>query len=87
MLTIKSQHSIAMQIMISTTCMLHAIIAQVVTKNSHAASGAHDNNYKVVLCCVSRQHLRLVIMNGLARSCAAKYFEIKNMLWRDQFFM
>ena len=34
MLTIKSQHSIAIQIMISTICMLHAIVMQVLSKKN-----------------------------------------------------
>jgi hypothetical protein len=78
MLTIKSQHSIAMQIMISTICMLHAIIAQVVSKNSHTTSCIHNTDCKVALCCVSSQPLRLVILNGLTSSRAMKYFEVNN---------
>jgi hypothetical protein len=42
-------------------------IAQVVTKNYHTTSGVRDTDYKVVLCCVSLQHLRMVIMNGRTR--------------------
>jgi hypothetical protein len=52
MLTIKSQHSIAMQIMISTICMLHTIVMQVLSKNSHTTSGICNTNYKVAFCCV-----------------------------------
>jgi len=78
MLTIKSQHSIAMQIMISTICMLHTIVSQVLSKNSHTTSGICNTNYKVSLCCVSCQHLRLVIIYGLTRSGAMKYFEVND---------
>ena len=78
MLTIKSQHSIAMQIMISTICMLHAIVMQVISKNSHTTSGICNTNYKVTLCCVSCQHFRLVIIYGLTRSGAMKYFEVND---------
>jgi hypothetical protein len=83
MLTIKSQHTIAMQIMIGTICMLHAIIAQVVSKNSHTTSCVCNTDNMVALCCVSCQHFRLVIINGLTRSRTMKYFEVNNYVTEE----
>ncbi len=56
--------------------MLHTIVTQVLSKNSHTTSGICNTNYKVALCCVSCQHLRLVNIYGLTRSGAMKYFEV-----------
>ena len=64
--------------MIGTICMFHAIIVQVLSKNSHTPSGVGNTNHNVFLRCVFCQHGRLIFVNCLTRSCAVKYFNINN---------